>query len=154
MNYGGHEKFVLHRTLSEGLTIEKMESERNSIDEWRHYRAYEDACCDVNYMYSDEYPVELEVYSKLVEVIKPYAGSVLIEDADKCCIDIDFYYWDSPDGIRVYLDYDEDFQERYDAIYDEYPTCPIKGSLADIVDHVKSALEEFAKERESWNNNI
>lgn len=153
MNYGGHEAYVLHRTLSEGLTIEKMESERNSIDEWEHYRAYESACCDVNYMYSNEYPVELEVYSKLVEVIKPYAGSVLAEDVAKYCIDIDFHDWDSSDGIRVYLDYDEDFQERYDAKYDEYPASSINGSLADIVDYVKSALEEFAKEKESWNSN-
>ena len=99
-----------------------------------HIRHVERRQYCVEYLESDEYPIEREVYSRIVEVVKPYPGNIL---DDYKPFEIVF----EKDKVEVCLIFDDDYQDKYDKVHDEYPFCQEIGSYSEIDKLIKERIE-------------
>lgn len=103
-----------------------------------HIRHVERRQYCVEYLESDEYPTEREVYSRIVEVVKPYLGNIL---DDYKPFEIVF----EKDKVEVCLMFDDDYQDKYDKVHDEYPFCKKIGSYSEIDKLIKEQIENSFK---------
>jgi len=99
-----------------------------------HIRHVERRQYCVEYLESEEYQIEREVYARIVETVKPYLGNIL---DDYQPFEIVF----EKDTIEVSLLFDDDYQDRYDRIHDEYPECRETGSYSEINKIVEKRIE-------------
>lgn len=99
-----------------------------------HIRHVERRQICVEYLESDEYQIEREVYAKIVETVNPYLGNVL---DDYQPFEIVF----EKDKVEVCLMFADDYQDKYDKEHDEYPFCREIGSYSEIVKLIKERIE-------------
>ena len=88
----------------------------------------------VEYLESDKYPIESEVYSRIVEAVKPYLGNIL---DDYKPFEIVF----EEKKVEVCLMFNNDYQGKYDKVHDEYPFCQEIGSYSEIDKLIKERIE-------------
>ena len=88
----------------------------------------------MEYLESEEYPIEREVYSRIVEAVKPFLGNIL---DDYKPFEIVF----EKEKVEVCLMFDDDYQDKYDKVHDEYPFCKETGSVEEIDKLIKERIE-------------
>lgn len=99
-----------------------------------HIRHVERRKLCVEYLESDKYPIECEVYSRIVEAVKPYLGNIL---DDYKPFEILF----EEKKVEVCLMFNNDYQCKYDKVHDEYPFCKEIGSYSEIDKLIKERIE-------------
>lgn len=99
-----------------------------------HIRHVEKRYYCVEYLDSDEYPIEREVYARIVEAVKPYLNNIL---DNPWPFDVEF----AEDSVNVELRFDDDYVDKYLDKYDDGPICRVNGTYAEIADLVKEKIE-------------
>lgn len=134
---------VLSGIFYYGMTEDDFRKAANEAD-WLHMlgelhiRHVECRTYCAEYLDSDEYHIEREVYSRISEVVKPYLNDIL----DNPC---PFYVEFGEDTIEVELNFDTDYCLKYIDLYDKDPSAigVIKGSFDEITDLIRTVSESF-----------
>lgn len=131
MNYGTIEDSVLRRMFYEGATKEDFISEANESASLLaagqiHYRHHVERQCCAQYVDSEEFGRETELYSNLVNIFKPLEEENIVS-----------FFWVEfiDDNVHVKIVYDVDYEESHEDL-PQY----IEAAFGDIIKTVQQAL--------------
>lgn len=133
MNYGYIEDSVLSRMYYKGATKEDFIREADEGDRLYHsgelhYRHYVERRCCAEYVESEDFARESELYSKLVDIFKPLQDREIVWFFTVEFIDSD---------VHVDINYDVDYEENHEDL-NRYVKADFDGIIAAVADIVSN----------------